>query len=270
MSSSKVHKCHYCKKFHHELIQLPFNNYICPECIDLKSANDIQPSPIDSMNPLSVYLGRIDSHYKQMQSLRPVNSSSSSSSSLRHAKLYKFKTKLDAYGHDIVNYPSRIRRIVDATRFEVDMHYEVAKSRVEKRLFEQTNWVNLQAEESSQNYALHSKRILSSVESSVAYLKTVEFESEAHFRQYESQLQRELFIFEMQLNGDKFLRAKETMTSRKITIGKLEPWQIEKKVTTIIFNCMLRVLLSNYFINYNVFKTCFYFLIRPTVPDIAF
>lgn len=107
----KARKCYSCEKFVNGLIQMPFDKYICAECIRLKCdvADQETLSQIEE-KPIRFYLDQIGYHYDGQMSNRYEAPES------QEAKLCRLKNKLNEFRSDVGNFAARLKRIIDIAR----------------------------------------------------------------------------------------------------------------------------------------------------------
>ncbi|CAF0768559.1 unnamed protein product [Brachionus calyciflorus] len=234
MNLDKSFKCNYCKKYNDELTQLPFNKFICSDCIDFKCLNefnhpdDNSKNVLDNANTVSVYMERIESYYKKTQKACSKDAGNIG------IKLYKIKNRVQEFKGNINNYENRIKTSLSLIRYEIDSNYKNIKQSLEKKRLYFINKVNLHEQELMDNFKNTQENMKSSINQFAEknafwtnYLntETMKLKENFNYEIYKSSIETQINNFLIMLNASKFLSLKPTTKnakSDKLQFGSLE------------------------------------------------
>jgi hypothetical protein len=123
--------CKSCSGSSHDLIPLPFGQFICESCIDFKCQNEFRSRDdrslaIDHVNPLGILLDRFD---YTLRSTRLVNRPHANNIGML---LFNTRQRLLDLKRDMRSYHVKIRSHFDAVRYEIDSTHRIFTQEIHK------------------------------------------------------------------------------------------------------------------------------------------
>lgn len=229
MNKEKAYKCHFCKKIHQDLKELPFNRFICDDCIEYKCLNEFDsPSELDNINVVGLYKDKFEKYRRIDEAINYADSNNLG------VKLYRIKEKLRDFRDDLFNYDQKLKKNLGLIKYEVNLSYEFLRNRIEKFRLGLLSVINAYESEAIENLTINKDQLNSSIQSfvdkNIEYLNQLSQASVVNlnydFGAYESYLNNQLSYFIMSLNGNKLANlrpvSKIVAKNEKISFGSLE------------------------------------------------
>lgn len=216
MNEEKSFRCHYCKKLNHELTQLPFNQFICDNCIEFKCLNefksDDEPAEdLEKINAVGLFMDRIDRHYEKLRIINCKNSNNIG------AKLYKIKNRVQDCRDFLKNYEKKINSKLSLVKFELDWNYQDILKKIDKKKMNLLNRINIMENEAIENLKANQpsmkKLIDTFVEKNTAWsnylnTETMKLKENFDYENYKYSIENQINSILIELNFSKFISLK--------------------------------------------------------------